>query len=315
MANILLDYAVPFSQITNLPPPSFGFLHKLAVVVLHDVPATPADVTVITDPSQLAALTAHAAELQGAFDGGLSSIILIRVSDIAELPALIEGREGEWYTLFGHHAIDIDGFITNTATWGGVRSTVSDDLADAPHASLANVCLFGHVGSSLSAYNPLFAFGRLLSAGTWRNQQYITTTNLLGLAGTLGICESLFEARVSFWLQDDDNGNRLGFFAAGGLSITTPYISKEVELTIQYQQASFLAVNQPFNVAVSRNELARLGLKVINQFIEMGYLDPDKENSLTVIDTPEAFTVAGNLVTSPSVALWRVRMDAFQTQG
>ncbi|MNR04703.1 hypothetical protein D3C85_1206860 [compost metagenome] len=155
----------------------------------------------------------------------------------------------------------------------------------------------------------------MLSAATWRNQQYITTTNLLGLAGTLGICESLFEARVSFWLQDDDNGNRLGFFAAGGLSITTPYISKEVELTIQYQQASFLAVNQPFNVAVSRNELARLGLKVINQFIEMGYLDPDKENSLTVIDTPEAFTVAGNLVTSPSVALWRVRMDAFQTQG
>lgn len=316
MANILLDYAIPFSQVTTLPPPNYGHLHKLAVVVQHDVPGTTADATLVSDPAELPALTAFAPELEGAFDGGLPSITLIRVDDVAaDLPALIDGKENEFFTLFGHQSVVLADFLAASEGWLGVRGSVSNDPADVDIPKQARVCLFGNLGPTISSYNPLLAFGSLLSGARWRNQQYMSTTETTGLITTKGICEALFDERVSFWLQDDDNGNRLGFFGAGGESITTPYINEEVQLNVQYQMANYVTVNQPFNVAVSRASLARLGNKLVGEYIDIGYLDPDAQNIVTITDAAETFVVSGALVISPSVALWRVRMDAYQTQG
>lgn len=314
MANTLLNYAVPFSQVASLPPPNFGYLHKLAVAVLHDVPATPADITVITNPDELAALTAHADELMGAFDGGLNQITLIRVNDADELVAQIAGRESEFYTLYVHQSIVIADAMTAHAAWNGVTGTVSTDVADIDKALTDRLCLFGSLGV-VSSYNPLLAFGSLLSGAFWRNQQYIATSDATGTIQDVGMCEALFDARVSFFLSDDEQGHRLGFFVAGGRSITTPYISKEVEQTMQFRMANYLASAQPFNVVVERGRLEQIADKSLIEYQEMGYLDPDMPNDVRIVKTAEAYVVAGTLVTSPSVALWRVKMDAYQTQG
>lgn len=314
MANTLLNYAVPFSQVSSLPPPNFGYLHKLAVAVLHDVPATPADTTLVTDPAELAALTAYAAELEGAFDGGLNQVYLIRVNDLAELEAQISGQEGVFYTVFCHHSIELVDVIAAHGNWQGVMGGVSSDPADAPQALVDRFCLFGSQ-TTLSAYNPLFAFGKLLSGAFWRNQQYIATSDATGTIADVGICEALFDLRVSFFLNDEESGNRLGFFAAGGKSITTPYISKEVEETMQFRMVNYLASAQPFNVMVERGRLEQIADKTLIEYQDAGYLDPDMPNDVTITKTAEAYVVAGNLVTSPSVALWRVKMDAYQTQG
>lgn len=311
MANILFDYAVPFNQVESLPAPSFGFLHRLAVAVLHDEAGAPPDVTLVTDPADLPALTTYAPDLLGAFDGGLNSIILARVQTIAELATLAAGKEGQVFTLFAHNSLDAVEFDTGV-TWKGVKAAVIDMPLAPPLAS--NMCIFGTNGA-MSSYSPLFAFGKLLSAASWRNQQYITTPGSVGMVEDLGMAELAFEERVSFWLHDDDAGNRLGFFAHKGKSITTPYIGKEVELTMQYQMTNFMTVNQPFNVAVERAELERIGNKVIQENITRGYLDPDKTNAVKITESVEQFVVAGNLTTSPAVALWRVKMDAYQTQG
>lgn len=311
MASILLDYAVPFNQVDSLPGPSYGFLHRLAVAVLHDDAELPPDITVVTDPTELEALTTYAPDLLGAFDGGLNSIILLRVQSIAELATLWTGKEQEAYTVFAHNSLNADEFDTGF-TWNGVKGSAITIANAKPLAS--RMCIFG-LNGGLSSYSPLYAFGKLLSAATWRNQQYIPTPGSVGMVTDLGMAELAFEDRVSFWLQDDDNGNRLGFFAHAGKSITTPYIGKEIEITMQYEMTNFLTVNQPFNVAVERAELERIGNKILSNYLDNGYLDPDGANVIKVTDSVEAFVVTGNLTTSPAVALWRVKMDAYQTQG
>lgn len=314
MGAILLDYAVPFKQVESLPPPSFGFLHKLGVIVKHDEASSVADITLVTDPEELPALTAFAPELKGSFDGGLSSIYLIRVQAATDIPGLVDEKEGISYSLYCHQSIPAADFFPAIPSWKGVKMAVTSTPEDYVQAMTKGVCLF-HSETTLDSYNPLLAIGELLSSASWRNQQYIASATSTGTVKTLGKCEALFDARISFWLQDDDNGNRLGFFVAGGKSITTPYIEKEIELTMQFEMANFITVNQPFNTAVQRASLERIGNSIIQENLDRGYLDPDGENTVKVTESPEAFIVNGNLTTSPSVALWRVKMDAYQTQG
>lgn len=312
--NILLDYAIPFSQVTALPPPSFGFLHRIGVVVPLDEPGT-ADSTLITDAADLVDMTIYADELKGFFDGGGTQMYLIRVNTVDEVAALVEGRESEFFTVFGH-PIMFEQFaaMPTPIVWRGVRSIGTSESGNLTAASQPGLCLWW-VGAPDSAYNPLLAFGRLLSGAAWRNQQYISTTDTAGLVDELGQAESYYDQRASFWIHDDDNGNRLALFAVGGQSITTPYISKELEMTIQYQMANAITVAQPFNTLVQRKNLERVGMKVIADYMSRGYLDPDMPQRLVITDSAEAFEVNGQLITSPSVALWRARIDAFQTQG
>lgn len=314
MANLLLNYAIPFSQVTSLPPPSFGFLRRIGVVVPFDEPGTPG-ITLITDAAELEPLTQYADQLKGFFDGGGTQLYLIQVNDATEVAELVEGRESEFYTLFGHPVMfEQFAALPDPIVWNGVKSTGTSESLNLSAATQPGLCLWW-VGAPDSAYNPLLAFGKLLSGAAWRNQQYIPTTDQDGLVDELGQAESYYDQRASFWIYDEDNGNRLALFAVGGQSITTPYISKELEMTIQYQMANALAVAQPFNTLVQRKNLERVGMKVISDYIAKGYLDPNMPQSLIITDSPEAFEVSGQLVTSPAVALWRARIDAFQTQG
>lgn len=311
MANLLLDYAIPFSQVTSLPPPSFGFLRRIGVIVPMDG-AAPADIVLVTDSAELEELTQYHAELAGFFVGGGTQLYLIRISAPEDLGPLVEGKESEFYTLFAHHAAHA--LVTTPITWTGVRATYADDPAILALAGNEKTCVFAD-DVNHSAYNPLLAFGALLSSAAWRNQQYISTTSSQGVVDTLGMAEQMFDERVSFYLADEEYGNRLALFAAGGQSITTPYISKELEMTIQYRMTNALTVAQPFNTLVQRKNLERVGMKVISEYMAMGYLDPDLPQTLTITDSQEAFEVYGKLITSPAVALWRARIDAFQTQG
>lgn len=314
MANILLDYAVPFNQVESLPPPSFGFLHRIGVVVPAEATMTESQITLVTDPTQLAAVTSHDDELQGFFDGGGTQMYVINLVDSADLHALIEGKESEFYTVYVHTAILAE-VLASGVVWNGVKSTAVDaETSDLTAAMSDKTCLFASAGDKAN-YNPLFAFGSLLSAAMWRNQQYITSTVSDGAIDTLGQAELLFDERVSFYLEDEDYGFRLGFFGAGGKSITTPYITQEVELNMQYEMANWIAINQPFNTSIQRASLERIGNKILDGYVELGYLDPDAVNELKVNDSAEAFVVNGNLTLAPSVALWRVKVDAFQTQG
>jgi hypothetical protein len=422
MSNIILDYAVKFSQVDSLPAPSLGFLHAAGFVVpkvggqtlitlvnaagtdltpatilfegifaagsqvtvnytqdtgggaasvlptavdftadqmaeamgeaitgppqnadatytvlngllsiLAIVPATtfnvqsvddsgviinPYEVIEVTEKTDLILYTDKWAEIGGLFDGGLNSVYLVMVDTISDLPAAILERESDFYTLLCSTAYTGDDFLTNSIAWGGVRGfSDQDQVFLASEAITKTVCAFLHTGPVNDAYQLAFAFGSFLSTSAWRNQQYIGISQPIGSVTSLGLAESLFNDRISFFMDDDESGTRLAFFVAGGKSITTPYISKEIELLMQFNMTNFITINQPYNVKLERQELEKIGDQMIADYIEQGYLDPDGINDLVVTDGAEVFVVAGSLTTSPSVALWRVFLDAYQTQG
>jgi hypothetical protein len=273
-----------------------------------------AEVVEVTDPTQLALETIYASEIQGVFDGGLNKVTLIKVDELSQLPDVIAEQENEYFTLFCHPIFDLQDFDLASLSWEGVKGGVTVDT-EAELQNTGKFSVFLHNVGVANAYNPLRAFGELLSAAIWRNQQYSATPQSAGVVTTLGQAESLFDDRFSFWLSDDDYGNRLGFFVAGGKSITTPYIAKELETLLQADTTNYLTVAQPFNIALNRAQLEMIGGKRITQFIDLGYLDGDGVNDYSVTDSNETYVVNGTLATTESVALWRVRVDAYQLNG
>ena len=112
----------------------------------------------------------------------------------------------------------------------GVSSTDDDFLAD--QAVIANRAAF-HTTASNDAKNMFHAFGKLLSNPlSWLNQQYIQMP-VADDVDTLGESNTLFDDKISFVISDDEFGERLALFAAGGKAIVGPYIKKNLQIDMQ----------------------------------------------------------------------------------
>jgi hypothetical protein len=308
-------YTVLNGLLTITPAlPSTEF--NISSLDISGVIVQPYQIIEVTEKEDLPTYTNEFAEIGGLFDGGSNSVFLVMVNTLADLPAATLDQESTFYTLLCSTAFNGVDFLANSISWGGVRGfSDTDQLILASEAITQTVCAFMHTGAINDAYQMNFAFGSFLSTAAWRNQQYIGIAQPIGSVVSLGLAESLFNDRVSFFLDDTESGTRLGFFVAGGKSITTPYISKEIELMMQFNMTNFITINQPYNVKLERMELEKIGAAMISDYIDQGYLDPDGVNELIVTDSAETFVVAGSLTTSPAIALWRVFIDSFQTQG
>lgn len=279
-----------------------------------------AGIITVTDPEQLQYYTDQFADIQGAFDAGLTRVYLVLVDDILDAPALLLDKECDFYTVYGSLDFTADEYIIAFAGWQGVKGfTTIDEVTGALYAVEPKQCVFYEDTLSLPtmrAYYGLYAFGSLLSAGSWANQQYIPVVTINGSpAEDLGTAELLFDERLSFYLNDEEQGTRLAFFVAGGLSITTPYINEELKVVMQSNMLNFMSTNQPMNIETNRLLLEQRGKKIINQYVGDGLLDPDGVNTLTITKGDEVFIVDGEMETTEAVALWRVDIDAKQNTG
>ena len=317
MGNILLDYAVKFNQIESLPRPTFGNLHSVAIIVPTEKAESASTIIEVTDPAVLENLVpTYEAEINGIFDGGLNKVTLLSMHDINDLTALVADKETSFYTILVSTGFTATEVLPLLSSWGGVIGVNNKDKAEAiKSALLPNVSSHFFADASDSAYLMNYAFSKLLSAHVWRNQQYIQNKESAGGVVVSGDAESCFEKRVSFWIKPKDEPLKLSFFGAGGKSITTPYITKELEITIQHAMINFLAVNQPYNIALSRAQLENVGTNVINDMIELGYLNPDATNEIKISESNEAFTVSGDLTSTVSEAIWRAKINAYQLEG
>lgn len=273
----------------------------------------------VVDPEQLQYWTHAYVSAQGAFDGGLTRLYLILIDDAADLPALLLDKECDFYTVVGGNEFTGDDYETNLAGWQGVRCWTTIEQADGKlWAALNATCIFFEdveTEGDESSYFSTFSFGNLLSGANWRNQQYIPTTGAGHPVQELGLADSLFDDRISFYLTDDEQGTRLAFFVAGGKSITTPYINRELQVVMQSDMLNFLAANQPMNIETNRRLLEQVGQGVIDTYLDNALLDPVGENSITITESAEAFIVNGNMTTTEAEALWRVEIDAINVLG
>lgn len=303
-------------EILVLDPAIEVVLTLVSLNVTGEIPLT-SEIIEVVDPAELALFCKSPEDIQGAFDGGLSKVFLIVAVDILDVPALILEKECEFYTIYGTKDFTFSDITTSLAGWLGVQGQTSNSQQSLrTYVANDKTCGFFEdtdVAPDTRAYFGIFSFASLLSANAWRNQQYIPINPENGNPViTLGQAESLFDDRISFYIQDAEQGTRLGFFVAGGQSITDPYIDQEIQVVIQSEMLNYLAATQPMNIETNRRQLEQIGNTILGQYTDRGLLDPSGVNLCTIRTSNEAFIVNGEITTTNSEALWRVRIDALE---
>jgi hypothetical protein len=146
----------------------------------------------------------------------------------------------------------------------------------------------------------------------WLNQQYIEMPFDDGV-NQLGQALSLFNDRVSFVMQDDEFGKRLGLFAAGGRAIVAPYILKNLRIDLQSRALQWISQNQPdYTIAEASLLEKTLQKDVIDEkYIARGWIT---SGSVKISVTAGSnFTALGEIEVPTPKALWRVESEMTET--
>lgn len=313
-ANILLDYAFKFSEVTGTQKADLSYLKNLAVIVKSKTAGgTTPSIQDITSPEDAAQYT-NATDLAALFVGGMNIVTLIVCDAIGDATTALDNTkqytalvDNEW-TVTEIEGLDVTGF-------DGVIAAAFGDRAKAEaYAAKSNHCAFLDA-TSPKAYGMYYAFGKLLSGVYWRDQQYIqVTSNDVTTETDLGEAEALFLKKVSFYLGDDQYGKRLGFFGAGGFAITQPYVNEEIKRITQSTGVNYLALNQPRNIPISRILLENALQDKVDEYKlpPYQYLDPTGTNEIVLTTSNESFVLNGQMTTKVAEPIWRVKVEARQ---
>lgn len=189
-------------------------------------------------------------------------------------------------------------------TWAGVVGVSSDDVTFLTAQALVSKRTAFYGNATNKAKNMFFAFGKLLSARDWKNQQYIEMPFNDGI-DTLAEAEDLFDGKISFVLNSAEYLNRLALFANEQKAIIAPYIFEWFSLSMQGWGVQYIALNQP---KYTLRE-ASLLQDFLEEKAEERFVAPEIVESLTVKISlvEDNFVANGDLVIAEPKALWRVR--------
>lgn len=312
-ANILLDYAFKFTEKTGIQKADLSYLKNLAVIVKPKTSGGTATTQDVTSETQAKTYT-DAESLGAFFSGGLNKITLILSDTLTDAETLLDHTK--FYTTCiddAFNGAEIKAF--NPTNYHGIVGAAFGVKADAiAYAATEKRCAFIDA-ATYTTFGLNFAFAKLLSGVYWRDQQYLATSiSTIFAVSAIGDAESYFTDGVSFYLNDDQYGKRLGFFGAGGKAITEAYISEEIKRVIQATGVNYLALNQPRNIAISRIRLEDALQEKIDDYglPPYQYLDLESENDITLTTSSEAFVLNGQLVIDIAEPIWRVKVEALQ---
>lgn len=313
-ANILLDYAFKFSEVTGTQKADLSYLKNLAVIVKSKTPGGTSplihDITSAEDAVQYT----NATDIAALFAGGMNIVTLIVCDDIGDATSALDSTnqytaliDNEWTVA------EIEGL--DPTDFKGVIAAVFGDKAKAEtYAAKTNHCAFLDA-TAPKAYGMYYAFAKLLSGVYWRDQQYIqVTSNEVTTVADLGEAEALFTKKISFYLGDDQYGKRLGFLGAGSFAITQPYVNEEIKRIVQSTGVNYLSLNQPRNIPISRILLENALQDKVDEYKlpPYQYLDPTGTNEIVLTTSNEAFVLNGQMTTKVAEPIWRVKVEARQ---
>jgi hypothetical protein len=306
---ILLDYFFPITSIDPTPAASTAFLKQVCIVVAPKVAVPTGVATLCTSMTAVGLLTDNV-EAQQLFDAGKSRVWVLPMSSLALATPLATYGANFFTVLISSDFSDANVTAMTLGTFTGVVGVSSaDDAFLAVQAAIANRAPF-HTTTTNDAKNMFYAFGKLLANElAWRNQQYIPMP-LADDVDTLGEAEALFEDRVNFVISDDEFGNRLGLFCAGGKAIVAPYIKKNLEIDMQSAALSYVSGNQP---AYTLKEAALVQDEL--QKVIQGYIDEQQLESgvVEVSLVEDNFVASAEMNISEPKALWRIVGELRQT--
>lgn len=301
MKDVLLEYVMKVDAYAPTPSASTAYIRKVLCVVKPKGEATNT-ITECTETAEVEALTD--AKVGKLLDAGMTSILVLPVDDLSGLKTIIEASQEKFFTIL------IDGAFDNSAVSGadlsffeGVVGWCAEEQSEAKAFTIQkNNVGFVDASSNLSQ-NMYWAFGKLLSANSWKNQQYIEMPFASGI-DNIGKAELAFEDAVSFVLTSEEYSNRLGLFASNRRAIIAPYVYEEIQLKLQSKALQYISLNQP-NYTESEASLLEDSLQaVIDLYIEQGIIT---HGSVVVTLSDEQFVANATIQIPEPKALWRIR--------
>ena len=249
-------------------------------------------------------------QIKAAIDDSVSASALVSVAIAMGQDAVGQDAAAEVPLTGGLATVFVDGTGMQVGTFMGVTGVSSDDDDFLALQAVKTKRAAFHTTTGNKAKNMCYAFGKMLSnALNWRNQQYITMPYADDVA-TLGDANTLFDAKESFVISDDEFGERLALFAAAGKAIVAPYIIRNLELDFQSSALSYVSGNQPGytlkQAALLEDELKNvIQLYVDREWIERGTVSVTLEN--------ENFVASAAINIAEPKALWRIFGEMRQT--
>lgn len=269
-----------------------------------------------TANSIVSQINAHATLKNIVIATAVNNVITVKAKDAGSAGNLITAvytnnggtAGGEWTGLVSGKLSGGDGLFLGT--WNGVVGVSSDDVAflEAQAVITKRTAFFGNATNG--AKSMFFAFGKLLSSATWRNQQYVEMPVNDGI-DTIAEALNLYNSKISFVLNSIQYGNRLAFFANNRKAIVAPYLSELFQIMMQGWGVGYIALNQPAYTILQASLLEDyLAGEADKTFVQTNLIE---SVSVQILLVENNFTASGSLQIAEPKALWRVNSVLTET--
>jgi len=313
MANesLLLNFVVPTTIKEAAPSADLSWLKNVMVIAQ---PKAGSSASGIVDYTSIAAVkTDTDSKCFELMEMGMKKISICYGATLADAKALLDAD-----TTHRYMTVLIDPVFTDiTAALAWTRDYVlgwqSSTKADAKVAAAAkDVCAFNDTADTngILMYR---SFGLFLSQNSWKDLQLarLDDSNTYGITD-MGVANELFDAGVSFAITDPEYKTCLALFAAGGKTITAPYIARQAKIQTQSLFVQYLSLRNP---KWTKREAGMIESYLNNQ-VDQIFVQTGLVNQLRLVvdlDTTEGdWYVAGVLEIEKPKAIWRMKLDFYQ---
>lgn len=301
MKDVLLEYVMKVDAYAPTPSASTAYIRKVLCVVKPLPEGATGTITECTTKAEIQALTN--ANCHVLLEAGLPSVYVLPMNDL-NLADILEATDKKFFTIL------IDGAFTNDE----LNALDDGDFAGVIGWSVENreqAKNWGYGNNNVGFYdldvnvsqNMYYAFGKLLSANNWKNQQYIEMPFGSGIS-SINQAELMFEDSISFVLTSEEYKNRLALFASNRRAIVAPYVYEELTLKLQSKALQYISLNQPNYTEAEASLLEDALQGVVDGYVEQGILTHGK---VVVSLTDEQFVAQASINIPEPKALWRIK--------
>lgn len=301
MKDVLLEYVMKVDAYAPTPSASTAYIRKVLCIVKPLSEGATGTITECTTKAEVQALTN--ANCHVLLEAGLPSVYVLPMNDL-NIADIVEADNKKFFTILVDGAFtneDLNGF--DAGDFAGVVGWTVENREQAKNWGYGNSNVGFYDLDVNGSKNMYYAFGKLLSANNWKNQQYIEMPYGSGIS-SINQAELMFEDSISFVLTSEEYKNRLALFASNRRAIVAPYVYEELTLKLQSKALQYISLNQPNYTEAEASLLEDALQGVVDGYVEQGILTHGK---VVVSLTDEQFVAQASINIPEPKALWRIR--------
>lgn len=269
MKDVLLEYVMKVDAYAPTPSASTAYIRKVLCIVKPLPEGATGTITECTTKAEVQALTN--ANCHVLLEAGLPSVYVLPMNDL-NIADIVEADNKKFFTILVDGAFtneDLNGF--DAGDFAGVVGWTVENREQAKSWGYGNSNVGFYDLDVNGSKNMYYAFGKLLSANNWKNQQYIEMPYGSGIS-SINQAELMFEDSISFVLTSEEYKNRLALFASNRRAIVAPYVYEELTLKLQSKALQYISLNQPNYTEAEASLLEDALQGVVDGYVEQGIL-------------------------------------------